>query len=240
MNIALIGYGKMGKEIESLAPSKNLLVVKKFDRQNSLAIEKLQSIDVAIDFSSPSCVKKNIELCAGAGIAMVVGTTGWQSELDDVKRIVMKSGIGFIYASNFSIGVNLFFKIVQNATKMVDAFDHYDVSLHEIHHRQKLDSPSGTAITLGEKIIEKWSRKKRISEPRENPIPKDVLQITSARVGSVPGTHAVTFDSAEDSIELIHTARNRRGFALGALLAAEWIRDKKGVFTMEDVLNFRL
>ncbi len=235
MKIGLIGYGKMGKEIESLLPWKEASITQKFNRTNLLETEKLKGIDVAIDFSSPSTVIKNIEICVHTGIPMVIGTTGWNSEIEKIKNLVLTKNTGLIYASNFSIGVNLFFKIIKEASKLIDVYDHYDVSIHEIHHRKKLDSPSGTALTIGEKILSAMSKKKTINARTEG-IKPDELQIASTRVGSVPGTHTVIFDSPEDTIELTHTARNRRGFALGALLAAEWIRNKKGFFTIEDML----
>jgi len=238
MKIALIGYGKMGKEIERCANEKGIAVSAVFDQNKPVTVQAVYDAEVCIDFSVPSAVLANIGIYAEAKKNAVVGTTGWLEHLDEVKRIVQNSGMGLLYASNFSIGVNVFFKMIQYASKRMNEFNDYDAFVHEIHHHQKLDSPSGTAMSLAKIMIEKIDRKKTIlSETSKGKINSDQLHVTSSRAGSVPGTHIVTFDSPADSIELKHTARNRSGFALGALHAAQWIQGKTGVFTMEDVLK---
>lgn len=237
MKIALVGYGKMGKEIERCANEKGIAVSAVFDENKPVTVEAIHNADVCIDFSIPSAVLANTGIYAEAKKNAVVGTTGWLDHLDEVKPIVDKAKIGLIYASNFSIGVNVFFKITQYASELMNEFDDYDAFVHEIHHNQKLDSPSGTALSIAKIMIEKIDRKKIIlSNTSKGKINSDQLHVTSSRTGSVPGTHIVGFDSPADMIELKHTARNRSGFALGALFAAQWIQGKTGVFTMEDAL----
>lgn len=238
MKIALIGYGKMGKEIERCAIEKQITVSAIFDENKPMTVNDIQNTDICIDFSVPSAVVSNIRLYAEAGKNAVVGTTGWLEHIDEVERIVNDSGIGLIYASNFSMGVNAFFKIIEQAAELMNHFSDYDAFVHELHHNQKVDSPSGTALSIAKIMIEKIDRKKSILPGTPNgKINADQLHITSSRIGSVPGTHTVHFDSPADSIELTHTARNRSGFALGALFAAQWIQGKKGIYTMEDVLK---
>jgi 4-hydroxy-tetrahydrodipicolinate reductase len=239
MNIALIGYGKMGKEIERLALERGMTIVARIDSQSpSLSDEITRTTDVAIHFATPSSVLGHIEQWAGFGKNMVVGTTGWQNELAKVQSIVSKNNIGLVYASNFSLGVNILLNLVKQAGILFNNFTEYDVFLHEIHHKDKLDSPSGTALTLADVVLKTMKRKKEIlSETAKGKIKPEQLHVTSTRAGAVIGTHRVTFDSIADSIELTHTAKNRTGFALGALLAAEWIQGKRGIFTMEDVLS---
>jgi 4-hydroxy-tetrahydrodipicolinate reductase len=242
MNIAIIGTGKMGKEIEQAAKEKKFNVVKIISEEenyngSALTKQNLKNIDVCIDFTTPASALKNIESVLNAGKDMVVGTTGWYDKLEDVKKIVAVQKTGFLYSSNFSLGVQLFHQIVNTASHLFNNFDEYDVMISEIHHKNKVDSPSGTALSLGQLILQNIKHKKEIyKETLRNKIKPEQLHITSTRVGAVVGRHSVLFDSEADSVEIIHTAKNRRGFALGALLAAEWIKGKKGVFTMKDIM----
>ncbi len=242
MNIALIGYGRMGKEVEAVAQERGVKVQKIFTEKNnigSLALtpEALREVDVCIDFSTPTVVLDNIKAVASCGKNIVVGTTGWYDRLDDVKKLVKENKIGFLYASNFSLGINLFYQIVADAARLFEKYPEYDVAINEVHHNKKADSPSGTALSLGSLILQHHRRKKELlTETSHTAIGPNQLHISSTRVGHVTGKHTVVFDSECDSIELVHTAKNRRGFALGALVAAEWLKGRKGFFTMKDVI----
>lgn len=242
MNIALIGYGRTGKEIERLASERNISVKKIFTSKNNsqgkgITRQELYGVNVCIDFSTPASVVNNINAVAECGSNIVVGTTGWYDALEEIKHLVISKNIGFLYSPNFSIGMNIFSQALTSALRSIDKLDAYDVAIHEVHHRGKTDSPSGTALMLGKIITEHLKAKKRIvSETAHQALESGQLHITSTRVGNVAGTHKILFDSPEDSIELIHTAKNRSGFALGALVAAEWLQGKKGVFTMKDVM----
>jgi 4-hydroxy-tetrahydrodipicolinate reductase len=241
VNIALIGYGNMGKEVERVARERGISVVRTFDSENirSLRIteESLRGVDVCIDFSTPQVVLENIAAVVECGMNMVVGTTGWYDEMEKVRALVKRNKTGFLYASNFSLGMNIFTQIVMDSARLFDRYPEYDAALHEIHHHAKADSPSGTALALGSVILKAIRRKQELMTGtlRERIAPHQ-LQISSARVGNVVGTHSVLFDSEADSIELTHTAKNRKGFALGAVIAAEWLKEKKGFFTMRDVI----
>jgi 4-hydroxy-tetrahydrodipicolinate reductase len=243
MNIALIGYGNMGKEVEHAAIARNFTIAKIFTLENNLrgigiTPGILDEVDVCIDFSVPSAVVNNISTVAACGKNIVVGTTGWYDKMDEVKQLVAKHKIGLVYSPNFSLGMNIFYQIVKSAATAFDPFDVYDVALEEIHHRKKGDSPSGTALALSQIILKQIRRKKEVlHEMVHGEIKPEQLHVTSTRVGNVVGTHTILFDSEADSIELKHSAKNRRGFALGALIAAEWIKGKRGVFTMNDVLS---
>jgi 4-hydroxy-tetrahydrodipicolinate reductase len=243
MNIAIIGYGKMGKEIESLAAERKISVKQIFTDQNNvggmgLTKQSLKDVDVCIEFSTPSAVIDNIEAVLECNKNIVVGTTGWYDKIDEVKKIVKEKKTGLLYSPNFSIGMNIFSQIVSSSAHLIDKFNLYDVALKETHHSGKADSPSGTALNLGQTIIQNVHRKKEIlHEAAHKQIKPDQLHITSTRIGNVVGIHEVLFDSEADSIELIHRAKNRHGFALGALIAAEWLKGKKGIFTMKDVLS---
>lgn len=238
MKIALIGYGKMGKEIERCATEKGIDVCAIFDENKPVSSVEITDADVCVDFSIPSAVAHNVDVYAEAKKNAVIGTTGWLEHLDKIHAAVYNAGIGLVYASNFSIGVNLFMHIVAYAAERMNAFEDYDAYIHEVHHNQKLDSPSGTALSLATALLEKIERKKTLlTDTSKSKISPEQLHVTSSRTGAVPGTHTVGFDSSADTIELIHTARNRSGFALGALFAARWIHGKKGVFTMADVLK---
>ncbi len=240
MKIALLGYGKMGKEIEKIALERGHEIVVKIDVESDWTKAKalLASADVAIEFSTPQSTIQNIFHSFDVNVPVVVGTTGWMEQLDHVKQVCEKNGQTLFYASNFSIGVNLFFEINNKFALMMKKQDGYNVTMEEIHHTEKLDSPSGTALKLAEGIIEKYDRKKSwVNNATDE---EDVLGIVSKRIDKVPGTHTVTWTSDIDDIELKHTAHNRTGFALGAVMAAEWVRDKRGVFTMHDMLSFMM
>lgn len=237
MKIALIGLGKMGKTIEQLALEKGYEIVLKVDIQNAQiwSNEQLKQADVAIEFTQPESAIQNITRCFECGVPVISGTTGWLKKMEEVKNTCKKMDGGFFYASNFSVGVNLFFQLNKILAKMMEAYDSYDISLEEIHHIQKLDAPSGTAITLAEGLLEKISRKSKwVKEPvnQENELP-----IFSKRIENVPGTHSINYDSEIDSIEIKHTAHSRLGFAKGALMAAEWMKNRKGIYGMEDLLR---
>ncbi len=240
MKIALLGYGKMGKEIEKIALERGHEIVVKIDIESDWTKAKalLASADVAIEFSTPQSTIQNIFHSFDVNVPVVVGTTGWMEQLDHVKQVCEKNGQTLFYASNFSIGVNLFFEINNKLALMMKKQDGYNVSMEEIHHTEKLDSPSGTALKLAEGIIEKYDRKKSwVNNATDE---ESVLGIVSKRIDKVPGTHTVTWSSEIDDIELKHTAHNRKGFALGAVMAAEWVSDKRGVFTMHDMLSFMM
>ncbi|QWX85620.1 4-hydroxy-tetrahydrodipicolinate reductase [Cellulophaga sp. HaHaR_3_176] len=233
MKIALFGYGKMGKMIEELATKKNHTIIAKINADQTDI--DFSNIDVAIDFSQPSAAFNNIKLCLENNTPIISGTTGWLDKYDDAVALCNENNGGFIYASNFSLGVNLFFELNEYLAKMMTNLRDYNVSMEEIHHTQKLDAPSGTAITLAEGVIKNtsytgWS----LENPKEHEI-----KINAVREGQVPGTHIVDYKSDVDSIEIKHTADNREGFALGAIAAAEWLIGKHGVFNMKDVLHLR-
>jgi 4-hydroxy-tetrahydrodipicolinate reductase len=230
MKIALLGYGRMGKVIEKIALERGHEIVLRKGADDSF--DGLQNADVAIDFSIPSAAVANISECINRGIPVISGTTGWLENYNDVVALCNEKNGAFIYGSNFSLGVNLFFELNDYLAKMMSKFNQYQVSMEEIHHTQKLDKPSGTAISLANAVINhtdknNWS----IENPKS-----DDLFIDVKRIESVPGTHSVFYNSNEDSIEIKHTAHNREGFAFGAIVAAEWLVGKNGVFTMKEVL----
>ncbi|WP_188049736.1 4-hydroxy-tetrahydrodipicolinate reductase [Flavobacterium sp. GP15] len=231
MKIALLGYGKMGQVIERIALERGHEIVLKKDENSTF--EGLSNADVAIDFSVPSAAVQNISACFHANVPVISGTTGWLEHYDEMVALCKSTNGGFISSSNFSLGVNIFFEINEYLAKIMSKFDSYSVNMEEIHHTQKLDAPSGTAISLARGIIENSSY---TEWTLENAAPKQI-HIETKRIGSVPGTHTVTYNSGVDAIEIKHTAHNREGFALGALIAAEWIVGKQGVFTMKDVLE---
>ena len=245
MNIALLGYGKMGKAIEEIALQKGHKIVLRIDDQNleELTKENLQKADVAVEFTGPDSAASNILLCFDAGVPVVCGTTGWLSQMDMVKQKCKEINASFLYASNFSIGVNIFFELNKKLAMLMKQQPNYEVNIEEIHHTGKKDAPSGTAITLAEEIIagstekNKWALQHRDSYRDQHDTVSNELFITSKRIDPAAGTHSVKYTSEIDDIEIIHTAHNRKGFAAGALLAAEFIHDKKGMFTMKDVLN---
>jgi 4-hydroxy-tetrahydrodipicolinate reductase len=248
MKIALLGYGKMGKIIEKIALDRKHEIVLKIDYNNldDLTVENLQKADVAIEFSTPDSVLGNIQKCFEAHLPIVIGTTGWYGQLQQIKDECESSNNALLYASNFSVGVNIFFHVNQILAKMMNKYPYYDVQVEEIHHTQKLDSPSGTAMTIAEGIIDNLDSKSEwvnVLEQTEgsdaiDAVKENQLLIESLRIDSVPGTHTVIYDSEVDMIEFKHTAHNRNGFALGAVLAAEWVQDKKGFFSISDMFNF--
>ncbi|TRX39175.1 4-hydroxy-tetrahydrodipicolinate reductase [Flavobacterium restrictum] len=233
MKIALLGYGKMGQVIERIALERGHEIVLKKDEFNTY--EGLQNADVAIDFSVPTAAVPNISSCFNAHVPVVSGTTGWLDQYDEMAALCMAQKGAFISSSNFSLGVNLFFEINAYVAKIMAKFDSYHVAMEEIHHTQKLDAPSGTAISLAKGVIENSSYTNWTIENPENTNTTEIY-IDAKRIGSVPGTHTVTYNSTVDAIEIKHTAHNREGFALGAVIAAEWIVGKEGIFTMKDVL----
>jgi 4-hydroxy-tetrahydrodipicolinate reductase len=246
MKIALLGYGKMGKIIEKIATDRKHEIVLTIDYNNlhDLTAENLQKADVAIEFSTPGTALSNIRHCLNAGVPIVVGTTGWYDEIPALKQECREGNKTMIYASNFSVGVNIFFHVNRVLAKLMNNYPYYDVQVEEIHHVQKLDSPSGTAITIAEGILENLDVKQKwvnvLTDSNDNSddnIKADELLIESHRIDSVPGTHTVIYDSEVDTIEFKHTAHNRNGFALGAVLAAEWIKDKKGFYSVQDMFD---
>lgn len=237
MKIALIGYGKMGKEIDAIATSMGHQIVLRYNGKNGVALSPtlLADAEVAIEFSVPAAAFYNIGVCVAAGIPVVCGTTGWLKDLDKAKTMVEQKKGALLYASNFSIGVNVFFALNRYLAKIMDKQAGYEVSLREIHHTQKLDAPSGTAISLAEDILCEINRKDTWVNERAKA--DNELEIISERVPGVPGTHIVDYKHAIDHIQISHTAHSREGFVRGAILAAEWIKDKQGYFEMSDVLN---
>lgn len=239
MKIALVGFGNMGQEIEKLIneSGEHQIVSKSLtgiDRQWDL--EGIKKADVVIDFTHPSVILENIKKVAGIGKNMVVGTTGWYDRLDEVKQIVKKNRIGLIYAHNFSVGANIFFKIVENASGLFAKFGKYDVYGLEVHHSGKKDSPSGTAIKIAQQILQNFPAKSKIQPDKlDRQIKTNELHFASVRGGRNPGFHQVVFDSIADSVTLTHQAHNRSGFAQGAILAAEFIKKKKGFYNFDQV-----
>ncbi|MDI1355042.1 MAG: 4-hydroxy-tetrahydrodipicolinate reductase [bacterium] len=235
MNIALIGYGKMGKEIEAIALQKGHHIVLKIDKDNADAIsgEELKKADVAIEFSTPGTVIENIKQCMHAKVPIVVGTTGWYDDYEAIIAFCQARNGALFHATNFSIGVNLFFKVNTYLAELMNKYEEYDVSMEEIHHIHKLDKPSGTAITLAEQVLAKIKRKTKwsISDKSAN-----TLFIKDVREGEVPGTHIMKYTSAIDDLEIMHKAHNRKGFAMGAIMAAEFLKGKKGIYTMNDII----
>ncbi|WP_281231996.1 4-hydroxy-tetrahydrodipicolinate reductase [Flavobacterium gelatinilyticum] len=233
MKIALLGYGKMGKVIERIALERGHEIVLKKDEFNTY--DGLSTADVAIDFSVPTAAVSNISACFNSNVPVVSGTTGWLEHYDEMIALCNEKKGGFISSSNFSLGVNIFFGLNEYLAKIMSQFDTYKVSMEEIHHIHKLDAPSGTAISLAQGVIQNSSYANWTLEEAQN----NEIHIEAKRIGEVPGTHTVNYDSAIDSIEIKHTAHNREGFALGAVIAAEWLAGKQGIFTMKDVLNLK-
>jgi 4-hydroxy-tetrahydrodipicolinate reductase len=231
MKIALLGYGKMGQVIERVAIERGHEIILKKDENNTF--EGLSNADVAIDFSIPTAAITNISSCFNSNVPVISGTTGWLEHYDEMVALCKATKGAFISSSNFSLGVNIFFEINEYLAKIMSKFDSYSVAMEEIHHTQKLDAPSGTAISLAKGVIANSSYKNWTLEAPKS----DQIHIEAKRIGTVPGTHTVSYNSAVDAIEIKHTAHNRDGFALGAVIAAEWIVGKQGVYTMKDVLE---
>ncbi len=234
MNIALLGYGKMGKEIEAIALQRGHTIVLKVGRDNAgTYANDLKKADVAIEFSTPHTVISNIKTCFEAQVPVVIGTTGWYDEFEMVQELCLQKNASMFHATNFSLGVNLFFKLNTYLAELMNKYDSYNVEMEEVHHIHKLDKPSGTAISLANQIIEKNDRKTNWSITAKDP---ETLFIKDVREGEVPGTHIIKYTSPVDDIEIMHKAHNRKGFALGAVIAAEYINGKKGIFTMKDLI----
>ncbi len=240
MRLALVGYGRMGHAVEAVALERGHDVVARVDEGDDVA-SSLGDAEVAIDFTVPDAVVDNVRAVAGRGVAMVVGTTGWYDRMDEVRAAVEEAGTGLLWAPNFSLGVQLFFRLAREAGRLADALEEYDVAVHETHHRHKLDHPSGTARRLADVLVEAVARKARWAEgPFDGAPDPAVLEVVSSRVGEAPGTHVVTLDGPDDTLTLRHDARGRTGFARGAVLAAEWIAGKTGVHDIDDLLAERL
>ena len=218
MKIGILGYGKMGQAIEKIALERGHDIVLKTDSHNHAEQADFSNVEVAIDFSTPNTAFSNISTALGNGVPVISGTTAWLNQLSEAENLATQNNTAFLYASNFSVGVNLFFELNKKLTELMKSQDQYTPSIKEIHHIHKVDTPSGTAITLAKNLSAKTA-------------------IESERTGEVPGTHIINYQSEIDSIEIKHEAHNRQGFALGAILAAEWIQTKKGVFSMSDMLN---
>ena len=245
MKIVLLGYGKMGQLIERFAMKRGHEVVLIVDERNrdSITSEDLNDADIAIDFSTPNAALENISLCFESNLPLVVGTTGWYEHLEEVKETCLEANQSLLYGSNFSIGVNIFFHINKMLAKAVNPYKQYDVQVEEIHHIHKLDAPSGTAITIAEGILENSEDKKSwvnsVEGSGQEVIPKpNELLIESLRIEEVPGTHTVLYSSEVDQIEFKHTAHSREGFALGAVIAAEWLFGKKGFYQVTEMFDF--
>ena len=236
MKIAILGYGKMGKVIEEIALKRGHSITLKVNRENlNFDHELLKECDVAIEFSSPESAIENINKCFDANVPVIIGTTGWYDKFNAVQERCLSENKGMLYATNFSVGVNIFYEINKKLAALMDASNQYDVEVEELHHTEKLDAPSGTAITIAEGIIANLDRK--VAWKNEVNVSENELAIESIRTKDVPGTHIVKYESDIDVIEIKHEAKNRNGFAFGAIIAAEYMNNKNGVFTMKDVLS---
>ncbi len=238
MNIAMIGYGKMGKTIEQVAVSRGHHIKLKIDLNNLDDFNQINfnDIDVAIEFTGPHTAYNNILKCLEYKTPVVCGSTGWLEHISDVENKCKSSNGSFLYASNFSVGVNIFFEVNKKLAQLMEGKNQYDISIREIHHTQKKDAPSGTAITIAEQILSNNTSKQHWVN--DHPSSKEELYIKSERIDPYPGLHEVTYSSEIDEIQIIHNAHSRDGFALGAVLAAEYVANRKGIFTMKDVLGF--
>jgi 4-hydroxy-tetrahydrodipicolinate reductase len=240
MNIVILGYGKMGKIIGEIAESRGHTITGKINIDNRADIETLDpsQIDVAIEFSQPEAAVENITWAMTRGIPVVSGTTGWLSRKAEIEELTRAQNGAFFYASNYSIGVNIFFKVNEFLAKLMNETNGYHASLEEIHHTEKKDAPSGTAITLAEGIIRNMSHLRDWHLSGQSAESEQSISITSKRIDPAPGTHIIRYSSDIDTLEISHTAHSRQGFALGAVLVAEWIQGKKGVLSMDDFLSF--
>ena len=237
MKVAIIGYGKMGHEIEQVLLSRGHSVALIIDQDNAhdLCAEKLAGVDVAIEFTTPTTAYLNVRTCIECGTPVVSGTTGWHDKLEELQALCREKNSTMIWSSNYSLGVNITFRLNRYLAELMNRFDAYNVAIEEIHHTQKKDAPSGTAISLANDILERVERKQRwLNEPTEE---ADAIAITSLREGTVPGTHTVTYLSEDDKIEIKHTLFSRRALALGAVVAAEFVATRKGVFTIDDLFE---
>ncbi len=238
IKLVIVGYGKMGKEIESVLDTKKFTLTGRYDIENPVQTHLTGKPDVAIEFTTPAAAVDNIKFLASKGINVVCGTTGWYNRMDEVKEAVTKNNTGLIFATNFSVGVNIFFQLVKGASQWLNSFEQYDVSIHEIHHNQKLDRPSGTSIKLAEILLAGITRKTGVNVNGQSERPrKELIELTSSRLGNIFGNHLVTIDSPSDTIKFEHSAKSRRGFAEGALLAAKFIHQLKGIFKFEEIFT---
>lgn len=244
VNIVISGYGRMGKIIESMAKEKGHNISATVDpiaaeaSNKKLTSKLLKNVDVVIDFSIPETALQNAQVVCSAGKKIVMGTTGWYSHMEEMKKLILKEGSAIIWSGNFSLGVNIFFAIIEKSSRILNSFSDYDPFIHEFHHNKKADSPSGTASMMGDIVLRQIDRKTSIvSEELKRQIKPEELHISSTRGGSIPGTHLLTFDSPVDTIELRHTARGREGFAAGAVAASEWINNKNGFFNINDMMQ---
>ncbi|MDC7225557.1 MAG: 4-hydroxy-tetrahydrodipicolinate reductase [Spirochaetales bacterium] len=243
MNVLIVGYGRMGHMIESILRSRGHNIAGRVDPSGagdyeSLRPDLLKDADAVIEFALPSSIRENAEIYADAGVAAIVGTTGWDARRDEIKGVIEDRGGTYMWGSNFSIGAHMLFILAEKAAGLINSAIQYDIMVNEYHHKLKKDSPSGTALTIAEKIINKSELKSEIVTDRlDRAIEPHELHVGSVRGGAIPGTHTVTLDSTADTIEIKHTARNREGFALGSVLAAEWLQGKKGFFRVEDFIS---
>ena len=236
--IAIIGYGSMGKEIDSAAQNQGFIITDRIDVDSPLSEHKKYDFDVAIDFSYPGAVEDNVRILTQAKKQIVVGTTGWMDHKSIIEDLVTSNSCGMVYGSNFSMGMMIFMELTRIASKLIEVHPEFDIMIHELHHNRKKDSPSGTALSLGHIIMDNIKRKTEIlSETIHEQIDPEILHITSTRGGEITGIHTVYIDSLAETIELTHRAKNRRGFALGALAAARWIHGKKGFYDFQDMLK---
>lgn len=239
LSIALVGYGRMGKQVEAAAGERGHRICTTIDPNNGkhaqLSPKALEGADGVIEFGNHQDILARIKTVSSAGIPMVIGTTAWEDRMTQAREIVETTGGALLYGSNFSIGANVFFRIIEQAAGLINAFDEYDIMMMEYHHAKKTDSPSGTALSIAQKILDANSRKSAIvTEPLQRAIEASELHVGSVRGGSIPGIHSVTLDSPADSITLTHSARNRSGFAMGAVRSLEWLAGKQGFFTVDD------
>lgn len=240
MRLALLGYGRMGHEVEAAALQKGHEIVAVLDDPAGATRGKLSDAQVAIDFSTPASAVANIRKVSAQKLDLVVGTTGWYDGMEEARGAVKTAGTGLVWAPNFSLGVQLFLRLAREAGRLVNALDEYDVFVHEVHHRHKLDHPSGTAAKLADILVGEVDRKERwVEGPAEGAPDPGVLWVTSSRAGEVPGTHVVGIEGPHDAVELRHSARGRGGFARGAVAAAEWIQGRKGFFSIDEMLAER-
>lgn len=243
MNIMITGYGRMGREIESILIQRGHTIACRVDKGGygdftEVTTENLKGVDAVIEFALPMGMEYNIKLYAEAKVSVVIGTTGWDDKKELIKDIMTKNNSSLLYGSNFSIGAHIFFNLVSKAASLINNTPGYDIMMLEYHHSKKKDSPSGTALTTAKKILENNSTKDTIwTDKLDREIEDNELHVASVRGGSIPGIHTVTLDSFADSIEIKHSARNRSGFALGAVMATEWLADKNGIFTVEDFIE---
>jgi 4-hydroxy-tetrahydrodipicolinate reductase len=238
VKIAIIGYGKMGKEIEQAAIERGHIISQTFSSEHPFGPNSQLEADVAIEFSKPELAVKHMEHCLSYGVPVVVGTTGWGDQLPAIESQVKKHQGSLLHASNFSLGVHLFWNLSQKLSQLMNGRNDYNASITEIHHTEKLDQPSGTAITTAEIILKEQDDYNGWELTEDDRLKEHVLPVTSQRIPYVPGTHEIKYESAVDQLSLTHEAKTRKGFALGAVIAAEWLKDKKGTYTMSDILNF--